>query len=103
MPEYNKLVRDKIIDIIAEKGEHAVYHTANDIEFKEQLHKKLQEEVAEFLESESKEEMADIFEVIHALLMIYNWKIEDIIEVQKQKRDERGGFAGRIILERTDI
>ncbi|MEK7550097.1 MAG: nucleoside triphosphate pyrophosphohydrolase [Patescibacteria group bacterium] len=103
MPEYNKLVRDKLIDIITEKGERAIYHTAEDPEFKEKLREKLREEVEEFLEAESMEEMADILEVLHTWHMLLNWTREDVEAVQKAKRDERGGFAGRTILERTDI
>lgn len=96
---YDKLVRDKIIDIIEAKGEKALYHIADDGEYTDKLKEKLQEEVMEFLEAENKEEMADVFEVITAILAQKGWKIEEIIEVQKRKREERGGFERRTILE----
>jgi len=103
MPTYNKLVRDKLIDIIVAKGERAIYHIANDAEFKEKLREKLREEVEEFLEKENQEEMADVLEVLHMWHMLLDWSREEVEAVQKEKRDKRGGFAGRIILERTNM
>lgn len=98
---YDKLVRDKIIEIIEAKGGKALYHAATDEEYGEKLKEKLLEEVAEFLEAENIEEMADIFEVIDALLELKGWKYEEIADIQKKKRDERGGFERRIILEES--
>jgi predicted house-cleaning noncanonical NTP pyrophosphatase (MazG superfamily) len=65
--EYNKLVRDKIPDIITARGEKAITHIAEDKAFEEALTAKLQEEVAEFLEKPSVEEAADVLEVIQAI------------------------------------
>lgn len=93
---YNKLVRDKIIGIIEAKGGKALYHTATDEEYRKKLKEKLLEEVKEFLEAESIEEMADIFEVITALLELKDWKIEDVIALQKEKREKRGGFEKKL-------
>ena len=96
--QYNKLVRDKIIEIIEAKGEQARWHIATDKEYKEKLKEKLVEEVQEFVQSESREEMADIFEVITALLENKGWKIEEIIALQKEKRKKRGGFEKKSFL-----
>lgn len=97
--KYDKLVRDRIIEIIEAKGEKALYHIAPEEEYAAKLKEKLQEEIGEFLEAESKEEMADVFEVITAILAQKGWNIEEVIEIQKKKREDRGGFEKRIILE----
>lgn len=96
---YNKLVRDKIPEIIKRKGQTPVTHVATVEEFSTKLKEKLSEEVAEFQEAESIEELADVLEVIDTIIVFRHFEKNQILEVQKKKRKERGGFEKRIILD----
>lgn len=99
MAEYNKLVRDKIVEIIQTKGEKAAFHVANEAEYKEKLKEKLQEEVAEYLKDENEEELADILEVIDALIEANNFREEAIRKIKEEKANKKGKFKEKIILE----
>lgn len=101
MQTYNKLVRDKIVEHIQSKGERADYYVACSLEYKEKLLKKLVEEAEEFREARSKEELADVLEVIDAILSYYEWDLADIQALKHEKKEAKGGFAKRIILERS--
>lgn len=97
--KYDKLVRDKIPEIIKNDGKIAVTRILNDEEFKVYLEKKLDEEVAEFHESKSIYEIADILDVLTALGRVYGYSLESIFVARLEKLAERGGFHKQILLE----
>lgn len=99
--KYNKLVRDNIPEYIISRGGQPVTHIASDEEYREKLREKLQEEVAEFLEAESLEELADVLEVIDALIQYQQFDRQALTAAQVAKRAERGGFEKRIILDES--
>ncbi len=96
MQKYNKLVRDKIPEMLDKKNIPYTKRIATVAEYKIELIKKLQEEVKEFLVAGDPEELADVMEVINALKKLPEYKTAEMI--RKSKLKERGGFKKRIIL-----
>jgi len=98
---YDKLVRDRIPEVIKAKGKTPSIHVADDVEYWQKLKEKLQEEVDEFKASESPEELADIIEVLHAIRRAKNLDWDELEQVRAHKWEERGGFEKKIILEES--
>lgn len=101
---YNKLVRDKIPNIIKEKGETPVVKTLDEIEYKKELEKKLYEEYKEVIEStgdDRVEELADMLEVIRTLANLENKSLNDVIVIADKKSEKRGAFEEKIFLEKV--
>lgn len=99
--KYNKLVRDKIPEIIKSNGEEPITKILSLEEYKIELEKKLIEEYQEVLESSGNdriEELADMLEVMISLAELEDKSLEDIINVCDKKRDKRGGFKQKIFL-----
>ncbi len=97
MVKYNKLIRDNIIQIIESKAKQAKFRIANDDEYLLYLILKLKEEMIEFEEENSIEELADIIEVIEALKKTP--KYSNVEKVRKEKKIKNGAFDKKIILE----
>jgi len=96
---YNKLVRDKIPEIIESNNEKPVTRILSDEEAIKYLNAKLLEETNEYLADENIEELADILEVFHGILKAKNIKFEDVENIRIQKKNKRGGFDKKIFLE----
>lgn len=99
MRVYKKLVRDKIPEIIMAKGNSAVTRILSDEEFSESLKKKLCEEVNEYLADGTVDELADIYEVLLALVENTGISFESFDELRKKKALEKGVFSQRIFLD----
>lgn len=98
MKTYNKLVRDKIPQIIRQSGKECRLKVLNDEEFLYYLEKKLEEEFKEYMESKEILELADMVEVIYAILDAKDIDIDDFERSRKAKRENKGGFDERIFL-----
>ena len=96
---YDKLIRDKIPEIIISKNKKPTTHIEEGINLKSRLFEKLIEELEEFKENPCEEEIADMLEVIYALIDIYNFDKEEVEKVRFQKNNSRGGFKKGIILD----
>lgn len=102
MPTYNKLVRDRIPEIIEKTGKKFSTRILDDNEYIKELKKKSFEELQEYVETNNNEdaieELADVLEIIHALAEYHGVSIEEVEEIRKQKADKRGGFKEKIFL-----
>ena len=101
MKVYNKLVRDKIPEIINADNKKAITSILNDEEYIIALNNKLQEEMKEYLEDNNVEELADIVEVIYGILNYKNISIEKFENIRKVKVEKRGAFEKRIFLKKV--
>ena len=102
MKTYNKLVRDKIIDIIKNNWESAEFYIADKNEYWDKLKEKLQEEVLEVLEEDNIIwELADVMEVIYAICEFKNIDFQEVEKLRKKKLKERWWFTKKIILEKA--
>jgi predicted house-cleaning noncanonical NTP pyrophosphatase (MazG superfamily) len=102
MKRYDKLVRDKIPAILVEKGKVHTCHVAEAPEFSQKLKEKLAEEVKEYLDDPCLEELADIQEVIYALVYHNGWSLPMLDERRVYKHAVRGGFERQYILEAVE-
>ncbi len=99
---YDKLVRDKIPEYLESKGVKYKAHTADESEYWTKLKAKLSEEAGEFSQTNpSKEELADILEVIYAIIDHLKIDKAELEAARLSKLQNRGGFKKRIILEES--
>jgi predicted house-cleaning noncanonical NTP pyrophosphatase (MazG superfamily) len=99
---FNKLVRDKIPEIIEANGESAEIEILDDQRFLQQLHEKLFEEANEFVEEDSVEDLADLMEVIYAIARLRGIDLEEVEKIRKEKAQKRGAFEKKIFLKETN-
>lgn len=95
---YNKLVRDKIPELIQRQGDNPVIRILDDEEYTQCLDQKLDEEVGEFHREQNLEELADILEVVYALAENLGASRDELDAVYQKKHDQRGGFRDRVFL-----
>ncbi len=102
MPMHNKLVRDKIPDIIKGTGKVSHCHILSDEEYLSELDRKLNEECAEYQTDKSLEELADMLEVMYAIAEARGYSVAELEKVRAEKAEKRGGFKEKIYLESVD-
>ena len=99
---YQKLVRDKIPEIIEASGKTCRCSTLSHPEYLDALDRKLSEELAEYQQDKSMEELADLMEVIRAVIAARGSTYEEVDAIRMAKREKRGGFDKCIWLIETD-
>lgn len=96
--KYNKLVRDRIPDIIEASGKSCVTEILSDEAYLRMVDAKLDEELAEYHSDQNIEELADLLEVIYAAAMARGYTLEQLESVRAAKAEKRGAFANKILL-----
>ena len=100
--QYNKLVRDRIPAIIAESGRQYRTTVLTAPAFRAALLAKLVEEAQEVQAAPPEElltELADVLEVVDALLTAQQLSWPQVRQMQEQRRQDRGGFNSRLQLD----
>lgn len=99
--KYNKLVRDRIPEIIEASGNTCITEILSDEDYLRMLDAKLDEELAEYHADQNIEELADLMEVIRACAVARGYTIEELERVRAEKAARRGGFAKKILLKKV--
>ena len=95
---YDKLVRDKIPEIIEAAGKTCVTEFLSDEDYLRMVDAKLDEELAEYHKDQNLEELADLMEVIYAAAVARGSSIEELERIRADKDAKRGGFAKKLLL-----
>ena len=100
--KYNKLVRDRIPEVIMSSGQKCKTRILADEEYLRMLDAKLDEELAEYHKDQNIEELADLLEVIRAAAIARGYTLEELESVRAEKAEKRGGFEKKIFLIETN-
>lgn len=98
MKVYDKLVRDRIPEIIEASGKKCEVEIVNDEVALEYLYKKLEEEASELLEDKNLEEIADVMEVLFGIAHKMGYSEEDVLNKRDEKNSTNGGFKEGLVL-----
>ena len=98
MKVYDKLVRDRIPEIIETSGKKCEVEVVSDEVALEYLYKKLEEEVSELLEDKNLEEIADVMEVLFGIACKMGYSEEDVLKKRDEKNCKNGGFKNSFLL-----
>ncbi|MGA4719749.1 phosphoribosyl-ATP pyrophosphohydrolase [Fictibacillus nanhaiensis] len=102
MPTYNKLVRDRIPEIIKRTGASFNTTILSETDYIKELKKKCYEELDEYTaadnDKDAVEELADLLELMCALAKVHGVDFYEIEKVRHEKAEKRGGFQERIFL-----
>ena len=98
MIEYDKLIRDKIPEIIEQSGKKCIVEVMDNDTYIEYLDQKLNEELAEYQQDKSIEELADLLEVMYAVVVARGYSVEELERKRLDKAEKRGAFEKRLLL-----
>ena len=99
--KYNKLVRDRIPEIIEASGKNCVAEILSDEDYLCMIDAKLDEELAEYHKEQNIEELADLIEVIYAATKARGYTLEQLETVRAEKAAKRGVFQKKLLLKKV--
>ncbi|WP_257299430.1 nucleoside triphosphate pyrophosphohydrolase [Haloarchaeobius sp. FL176] len=102
MREYDKLVRDRIPEVVRENDETPVTHTVDGEAYRERLREKLVEEATEFRDDPTVEELGDVLDVVAAIREAEPVDEGDLQRKRRAKAAQRGGFEDGVVLDRVE-
>ena len=95
---YDKLIRDKIPEIIEQSGKKCIIEVMDNDTYIEYLDQKLNEELAEYQQDKSIEELADLLEVMYAVVVARGYSVAELERIRLEKSEKRGAFEKRLLL-----
>lgn len=95
---YNKLVRDRIPEIIEASGAKCNTKILSHEEYIQMIDAKLDEELSEYHADQNIEELADLLELIRAAAIARGYTLEELESVRAEKVKKRGAFNEKIFL-----
>ena len=98
MPKYNKLVRDRIPEIILQAGKNCRTKILSPEEFREAVDVKLSEELEEYITVHSAEELADLLETVYAAADACGISRDELENIRRNKEKKCGAFVRRLFL-----
>lgn len=98
MKFYNKLIRDNIPQIIENDGFEYDVEKLQSNDYRIKLNEKLNEELEEYYQNEEISELADIVEVVYAILAFKGVSIQEFEKLRLGKKEKNGGFDKRLLL-----
>ena len=98
MTTFNKVIRDKIPEIIQKDGYTCNIQTLSDEKFLLEIEKKLSEEVTEYQNDKTPEELTDILEVIYRIAQLKGISKEELEKIRVKKLQDKGGFEMNLFL-----
>ena len=103
---YNKLIRDKIPEIIKKNGAIPKISELNDEKFRIALKEKLLEEAQELAEAKTGDEilneLSDVMQLIESIALNNNLSVSEVEKQKEKKKQECGGFEKKLFLEYVD-
>ena len=95
---YDKLIRDKIPEIIEQSGKKCIVEVMDNDTYIDYLDQKLNEELAEYQQDKSIEELADLLEVMYAVVVARGYSVAELERIRLEKSEKRGAFEKRLLL-----